>query len=133
MRKIGWFVGAVLIVSVCGAAGLCAGEKGEVPAPKAAAVQAVPFEPAWAWKKLGANAQQAWLAAKQAGNMEQQMNCFVRVEEPYDDGDRSFLISKEFVVRANAGSIVRGYMKASAAPAVAQLPFVQSIKLSTKE
>lgn len=45
----------------------------------------------------------------------------------------SFLISNGFIVRAVSGPIATGHLKAGDLPSVAALPFVVSVKSSTKE
>ncbi|MBT3182858.1 MAG: hypothetical protein HN337_10205 [Deltaproteobacteria bacterium] len=89
------------------------------------------FEQSRAWKKLGTRVQSAWLAAKKTGDMSTRLDCFVRIESPADDGDKSFLISNGFNVMV-FGLITRGHMQVKDLRRVAELPFVQSIKLSTK-
>lgn len=90
----------------------------------------VSFEQTMEWNKIGTQLQQAWLAAKKATDMQRSFSCYARVRAPYTSGDRSFLQSKGFNVRVAAGTIVRGDVTADNLPAVAQLPFVDSIKLA---
>ena len=95
------------------------------------AQQAGDFQQSRAWKKLGPRVQAAWLAAKKSGNMSTRLDCFVRIESPADDGDKSFLISNGFNVMV-FGLITRGYTQAKNLQRVAEQPFVQAINLSTK-
>lgn len=88
------------------------------------------FKASKAWNKLDAGLQQAWQDAKKAGDMSRRLDCFVRVRAPADEGDQSFLISHGFIVRQFAGTIATGHMKAADLPSVAELPFVDSIKLA---
>ena len=91
------------------------------------------FEGSTAWQKLDSGTQQAWTAAKAAGDMTTRIDCFVRVRAPDDRGDESFLISKGYNARAFAGTIASGYLKAQDLPGVAGLPFVESVKIAKKK
>jgi hypothetical protein len=98
----------------------------------ASATVCAQFQNSRAWNKLGASLQQAWLAAKKAGDMDRSFKAFARVRAPADPGDQDFLQSKGFNVRVWAGSIARGDVKASDLEGVANLPFVDSINLAGK-
>lgn len=102
-------------------------------ARKAQTAQDVPdgFGEAYVWKRLDPSLQQAWVAAKKSGNMDQRFECFVRVQDPSSQGDENFLQSKGFNVRIFAGTIARGSVTAEKLPAVAALPFVEKISLAT--
>lgn len=89
------------------------------------------FGEAYVWKKLDPNLQQAWIAAKQSGAMDQRFECFARIRAPASQGDENFLQSKGFNVRIFAGTIARGSVIAENLPAVAALPFVQKITFAT--
>jgi hypothetical protein len=89
------------------------------------------FGEAYVWKRLDPNLQQAWVAAKKSGAMDQRFECFVRVQDPASQGDENFLQSKGFNVRIFAGTIARGSVTAENLPAVAALPFVEKITLAT--
>lgn len=81
-----------------------------------------------AWNKVGANLQQAYLAAAKAGfPAGQRLTCFVRANEAIMDGDQSFLTSNGFIVQVASGSTARGQMALKDLPAVANLPFVKQI------
>ena len=88
------------------------------------------FQTSSAWKKLDAGTQAAWLAAQQANNPAQRIDCFVRVQAPADQGDESFLFSTGYQVRTFAGPVATGHVQAKDLPNVAALPFVMSIKLA---
>ena len=85
----------------------------------------------YVWKKLDPHLQQAWIAAKKSGAMDQVFQCFARVRAPASQGDENFLQSKGFNVRIFAGTIARGSVSAEKLPAVAALPFVQKVSLAT--
>jgi len=105
-----------------------------VPAAAAAEPAAQPsgFETSPEWSKIGESLQTAWLAAKSSGDMSQKLECFVRVEDPFDPGDADFLQSNGFNVRSSGGDIVRGNVTAANLQSVAKLPFVRKIDLATK-
>lgn len=88
------------------------------------------FEGSKAWNKLDPGLQKAWLDAKKAGDMGHRLDCFVRVRAPADEGDRSFLENHGYVVRQFAGTIATGHMKAGDLQSVAELPFVDSVRLA---
>ena len=90
------------------------------------------FQTSKAWNKLDSATQNAWLDAMKTGDTGRRMDCFVRVRAPADRGDESFLLDNGFDVRMFAGNVASGHMKAGDVPGVANLPFVDSIKLSTK-
>jgi len=90
------------------------------------------FENSRAWTKLDSRTQQAWLAAKKAGDMGRRLDCFVRVQYPGGQGDEDFLVSAGYVVRVFSGSVATGHLAAGNMQRVAELPFVQTIKLSSK-
>lgn len=102
--------------------------------PQAASSQDAPltFEKSPAWSKVDPQLQTAWKGAMTSGNTSQRFDAFVRCQQAIDQGDQSFLISNGFIVRAASGPIASGHLKASDLPSVAALPFVSSIKLSTK-
>ena len=104
-----------------------------VHAHKVKSVENVPaaFGEAYIWKKVDPHLQQAWLAAKKSGAMDQRFQCFARVRAPGSQGDENFLQSKGFNVRIFAGTVARGSVTAEKLPAVAALPFVQRITLAT--
>lgn len=91
---------------------------------------AVDFKNTKDWGKLDSATQDAWASAMNAGDKDRRMDCIVRVQPPFDPGDRAFLEDKGFVVRAAAGTLVRGHMKAGDMQDVAKLPFVLSIKIA---
>lgn len=91
------------------------------------------FQNSREWKKLTPSMKSAWLDAMKSGNTDLNLECFVTVRYPPDQGDESFLISKGFIVQVFAGAIARGHMKASALPDVARLYFVRSINLATSK
>lgn len=111
---------------------LCLGAV-SVHAHKVKSVENVPaeFGEAYVWKKLDPHMQQAWIAAKKSGAMDQRFQCFARVRAPASQGDENFLQSKGFNVRIFAGTVARGSVTAEKLPAVAALPFVQRISLAT--
>lgn len=88
------------------------------------------FESSRGWAKLGSSLQEAWLDAKRSGDMSRRFDCFVRVRAPADSGDESFLLDNGFVVRLFSGTIASGHLKAQDLPHVANLYFVDSIKLA---
>lgn len=83
------------------------------------------------WAKVDDSLKAAWQDAMKSGNTSQRLDCFVRVQAPFDRGDQSFLISNGFNLRAASGTIASGHLAASDLPQVAGLPFVVSVKLST--
>jgi len=89
------------------------------------------FQQSRAWNKLDDRLQAAWLDAMK-NEPTRRLDCFVRVEAPADRGDQSFLISAGYNVRMFSGPIASGNLKAQDLQDVAELPFVQSIRLSTK-
>jgi hypothetical protein len=86
------------------------------------------FTQSKAWNKVGANLQQAYLAAL-ATNFasDERLTCFVKANEQLMDGDQSFLTSNGFVVQMASGFTARGQMAMKNLPSVANLPFVQKI------
>lgn len=88
------------------------------------------FKNSKAWNKVDDSLQTAWINAMSQGNGDMKLECFVRVEPPADEGDRSFLISNGFIVQVFAGNIARGRMKAKDLKSVAELPFVQKVSLA---
>ena len=112
---------------------LCLGGAVSVHAHKVKSVENVPaaFGEAYIWKKVDPHLQQAWLAAKKSGAMDQRFQCFARVRAPGSQGDENFLQSQGFNVRIFAGTVARGSVTAEKLPAVAALPFVQRITLAT--
>ncbi len=100
-------------------------------APQASASNA--FTQSEAWNKVGANLQQAYLAAEKAGFTEQdRLECFVSANENIEEGDQSFLTSNGFIVQMTSGFTARGQMAVKDLPAVANLPFVRKIDTVTK-
>lgn len=91
------------------------------------------FEASPEWAKLTEPVQAAWLVAKDSGDMQQRIECFVRVRAPFDMGDADFLQSNGFNVITTGGNIVRGHVAAADMQAVARLPFVDKINLATKK
>jgi len=119
-------------LSILIAALICVAFSMSAYAHKVQPVQEVPdgFE-AYTWKKVDPHLQQAWIAAKKSGAMDQKFECFARVRAPASQGDENFLQSKGFNVRIFAGTIARGSVAAANLPAVAALPFVQKVTLAT--
>ncbi|MFH1654163.1 MAG: hypothetical protein ABIE74_08920 [Pseudomonadota bacterium] len=95
----------------------------------ATTTQAPSFETTKTWGKLDSNMQQAWLTAQKDDNMEARLDCFVRGQQYFDEGDKSFLISQGFYWMQASGNIARGYVKANDLQNIAQLPFVTKISL----
>ena len=118
------------IMAVAAAAAICL-------AASAAAAQSpsgtAPFEQSREWNKLDPDVQQAYTDAVKGGDTGRRIDCFVRVEAPFDAGDRSFLFSHGYNVRTESGSVTTGYVAAKDLPSVAGLPFVLSIKSATKK
>lgn len=102
--------------------------QGAKPAPAAAPSA---FEQSSEWGKLDDATQQAWKSAM-ATDPTQRLDCFVRVNDNSIGSDQSFLLSHGFVVRQFAGSIATGHMQAGAMQDVAKLPFVASIRISSR-
>lgn len=91
------------------------------------------FELNPAWQKLDERLRAAWKDAMANDDRERRFDVFVRCREAVDEGDQSFLFNHGFVVRAASGSIASGHLKAIDLQSVAELPFVASVRLSTKE
>lgn len=91
------------------------------------------FERSAAWQKVDPSLQASWKEAMASGDADRRIDAFVRCQQAIDPGDKSFLISNGFIVRAVSGPIATGHLKAGDLPSVAALPFVVSVKLSTKQ
>lgn len=102
---------------------------------KAQAAPAAPtgFEAESCWQKVDPDLQAAWQDAMKSGDSDRRLDVFVRCQEAIDPGDKDFLESHGFVLRAASGPIASGHLKASDLRDVANLPFVASVKLSTKD
>lgn len=88
------------------------------------------FTQSKAWAKVGANLQQAYLAAEKTGFPgNERLTCFVKANENILEGDQSFLTSNGFIVQIASGFTARGQMDLKSLPAVANLPFVQRIDI----
>ena len=134
MKKAYITVIVVLFVA-CGAMAIHAQKKGSPEAaPKAQqGSSSNEFTQSKAWNKVGANLQQAYLAALKAGFPDQgRLTCFVKANEQIMDGDQSFLTSNGFVVQMASGFTARGQMAPKDLPSVANLPFVQKIDTVSK-
>lgn len=94
--------------------------------------QRPPFESTKEWSKLDDATQNAWQAAMKGNDSSRRIDCFVRVRAPFDAGDRSFLFSVGYNVRAVSGNVASGHVAAKDLPNVAALPFVDSIKIAGK-
>jgi hypothetical protein len=130
------FIAAIAALAcICGSYNASAqGAKAAKPAaqaqaaPAAQAPAAPSFETTKDFGKLDDTLQQAWTAAKSSGNMGTRVDCFVRISDVPDPGDRTFLEDHGMTVITFAGPVARGYMNVGALPSVASLPFVSTIK-----
>ncbi len=127
-----WCVVVVLLVSSVATHSFAA-KSAPAPAPAAAAPAndaIAAFQNSWAWKNVDPALQSAWLDAMQRGAGTTRFQCFVRIKDVMDPGDRSFLEDKGFNVRIFEGNVGRGDVAAKDLQNVAELPFVGSIKLA---
>ncbi len=115
---------------------VAAGKAAKPATPAAPAAAAAPTDPAVSafqqskdFQKLGADTQQAWQDAMKQGP-DTRMDVIVRVDPPYDAGDRSFLENHGMVVQMASGTLVRGHLPAQAMPSVASIPFVRSVGMA---
>lgn len=90
------------------------------------------FETTKSFSKLDASLQKIWTDAKVSNNFDQRIDCFVRGEQNFDRGDKSFLISAGYNVRMISGPIATGYMNLKDLPDVANLPIIVTIKNASK-
>jgi len=120
------------LLIVCVSAPSFAAKSAPATAPAAATATdtTAGFQQSWAWKNVDPALQSAWLDAMQRGAGTTRFQCFVRIKDVMDPGDRSFLEDKGFNVRIFEGNVGRGDVAAKDLQAVAELPFVGSIKLS---
>ncbi len=112
----------VVVVAAIAALYGAAASHAQSPAPAAA------FESTKDFGKLDAGLQKAWADAKASGNMDTRVDCFIRINEMPDSGDRTFLESHGFVVNTFAGDIARGHTNVGSLPSIASLYFVSTIK-----
>ncbi len=120
---------ALLSITLVGMATATKKTQPAAPAPQASSTPDTPpaFTDTKDWQKLTDDFKQKWLDANKSGDMTGRVDCFIRVEPPADQGDRTFLESHGFTFITFAGNIARGYMPISNTQSVASLPFVQHV------